>query len=117
MSSATSPAKLKERDVTRTVRDYLELRGWRPVRINAGPFGTNGMPDYCFLHYRRSLILWIEFKGPSGTLGPKQKAWIDGERVRGARVAVVRDYDVFREWYEGEYGAEGQMRLVPGGAA
>lgn len=98
--------------VTRTVRDYLELRGWRPVRINAGPFGSNGMPDYCFLHYQRSLIMWIEFKSPTGRLGPKQERWIANERARGARVVVVRQYEAFRDWYEGEYGAEGQMRLA-----
>ena len=106
----TSPA-LKERDITRTVRDYLELRGWRPVRINAGPFGKSGMPDFLFLHYQRRLAIWIEFKGPQGRLSPKQKTWIDEERRRGAIVLVVRDIDELIRWYEERYGVEGQLRL------
>lgn len=106
-----SPLKLAERDVTRTCREYLQLRGWRPIRINAGPFGSNGMPDYVFLHYAKRLILWIEFKAPNGRLGPKQVEWIEGERARGATVLIVRDYDDFCLWYERTYGVEGQQRL------
>ncbi|MEN6533171.1 MAG: VRR-NUC domain-containing protein [Bryobacteraceae bacterium] len=106
----TAPA-LKERDITRTVRDYLELRGWRPVRINAGPFGANGMPDYLFLHYQRNLCFWVEMKSPNGRLGPKQQSWIEAERRRGATVVVCRDIDSFFAWYEERFGKEGQMRL------
>ena len=111
------PPKLAERDITRTVREYLELRGWRPVRINAGPFGTNGMPDYCFLHYRRHLAMWIEFKAPKGSLSDKQSAWIAAERERGALVLVVRDIDAFIEWYDERFGAEGQSRLFGQGVS
>lgn len=107
-----SPLKLAERDVTRTCREYLQLRGWRPIRINAGPFGSNGMPDYVFLHYQRNLILWVEFKAPNGRLGPKQEEWIAGERQRGAQVIVVRDYLALVEWYEKTFGVEGQQRLA-----
>jgi len=107
----TKPLKLVERDITRTCREYLQLRGWRPIRINAGPFGSNGMPDYVFLHYQRNLILWVEFKAPNGRLGPKQVEWIEGERARGATVLIVRDYLALVEWYEKTFGVEGQQRL------
>ena len=102
---------MKEADITRTVRQFLEYRGWSAVRINAGPFGKRGVPDYVFLHYGRRLIVWIEFKGPNGRLSDEQSAWIMAERRRGATVLVVNDIDVFIAWYERNYGVDGQMRL------
>lgn len=110
-------ATLREHHISQTVREYLELRGWRPIRINAGPFGKAGMPDFLFLHYRRGLHLWIEFKGPRGRLGKHQAQWIEQEQARGARVEIVNDIDAFFKWYEQTYGVEGQMRLDGGEAA
>lgn len=104
--------RLKERDITAAVRDFLAYRGWRAVRINAGPFGKAGMPDYLFLHYKRREALWIEFKSPSGRLSPRQLAWIQEELRQGARVWVVRDVDEFMTRYAAEWG---QQRLVEAG--
>lgn len=106
-----SPAKLAERDITRTVRDYLELRGWRPVRINAGPFGKAGMPDFLWLHYQRRLMFWTEMKAPGGRLGPLQQEWIEAERKRGGLVLVVADVNAFISFYEDRFGKEGQGRF------
>jgi hypothetical protein len=109
--------RLAERDVTKQIRDYLELRGWRPVRMMSsvipGAFrvGEKGMPDYLFLHYRRRVALWVEMKAPAGRLRPEQTAWIDAERRRGGLVAVVDDLDMFDAWYTGLFGREGQTRL------
>lgn len=107
--------KIKERDVTKTVRDYMEYRGWRGVRINAGPFGKRGQPDFLFLRYvagsLKAAAVWVEFKSPKGRLSPEQTAWIDEERRRGATCIVVRDFDEFVDWYARNVGEEGQMRL------
>ena len=115
MSRVKTPFQCAERDVTRCVREYLELRHWRPVRINAGAFGKAGMPDYLFLRYRAPMdFFWVEFKAPGGRLGPLQQEWIELERRRwGARVYVVNDIHDFIRLYEAEYGREGQLRLVP----
>jgi hypothetical protein len=106
-----SPAKLAERDITRTVKEFMELHGWRPVRINAGPFGKSGMPDFLFLHYGNRWILWVEFKAPGRSPASHQRAWIDAERKRGAAVVVVDDIDEFIAWYERQYGRAIQPRL------
>jgi len=106
-----SPLKLRERDITRTCNDYLMLRGWRPVRMNAGPFGASGQPDYIMLHYRRKLALWVEYKAGEGRLGEKQVEWIANERRLGALVVVVRDIDEFMVWYDRTFGQEGQQRM------
>lgn len=110
------PMRILERDITKTVRQYLEWRGWRSVRINAGPFGKSGMPDFLFLHYERRLAVWIEFKAPRGRLSVEQTAWIEEERRRGAICLVVRDIDEFIGWYERSMGEEGQLRLKVGEA-
>lgn len=110
----TKPLKIAERDITRTCREYLELRGWRPVRINAGAFGKSGMPDFLFVHYRRGTCFWCEFKRPGGRLGPKQVEWIAAEKQRGALVIVCDGYDGLVRWYEEQFGVEGQLRLGEG---
>ena len=112
-----SRAKELERDVTKQVKKYLELRGWRGVRFQRTvansqfSSGEPGQADFIFLHYAHRLMLWIEFKSPTGHLGPKQVEWIERERLRGAIVEVVNDADAFKDWYEANYGISGQMRL------
>jgi hypothetical protein len=111
------PLKVLERDVTRTCREYLELRHWRAVRINAGPFGKAGMPDFLMLRYRRSApgqveAAWLELKSERGRLGPLQKQWIEEERAKGAVVWVVSDVSELIGLYEAMFGREGQMRLI-----
>lgn len=113
---SNKPLKLAERDVTRTVKDYLLLRGWSPVRIMGGPYSVSGMPDYLMIRYRNPCqVFWLELKASHrGRLGPKQKAWIEAERRKGATVVVCGDVDAFISWYEGRFGQEGQLRLGVG---
>lgn len=112
--------KLAERDVTRTIRDFLVLRGWSPVRINAGPFGKAGLPDYLFLHYAHREHLWIEFKSPTDRRkcrcrpGSRRKCtvcaqaeWALIEGAKGARVWRENDYEAFRERYDVEFASMG----------
>lgn len=109
---AASALKLGERDVTRTCRQYLELRGWHAIRINAGPFGKNGMPDYVFLHYARPAILFVEFKKPGGHPSRAQ-AQVHAEiRRRGGTVWVIDSYEALAGAYEPVFGREGQGRLA-----
>jgi hypothetical protein len=126
--SKKPPAKLLEKQVTEQVRDYLEYRGWRAIRMQRtvvpGAFqsGEPGMPDYLFLMYlpdRKSsltalaLALWIEFKSPTDKRNCRcrndqmrscgfctQASWRDRERRRGGTVWVINDFDWFTEVYE-----------------
>lgn len=108
-----SPLALKERDVSKQVKDFLEWRGWRPVRFQRtvipGQFqaGEPGMPDFLMLRY-----LWpgacgamrIEFKHPStGRATAEQVKWHNNERARGALVVQVDDLDTFTRWYEKQF--------------
>lgn len=107
------PDLLKERDVTRTVVDYLLAYGWRALRnqvtvVHAGggsafKVGEKGMCDWLFLHYGCSLILWIEFKKKGKKPSPVQAEWQAYERVRGATVITVDDFEEFERWYQQHY--------------
>lgn len=112
--------KLLESHVQQTVREFLELDGWRAIRTDpvsdrarGKGFGEVGMPDYLFARYRRheldgkfhldigqiAELLWVEFKAPGRKATAHQLAWHAAERARGALVLVVDDIEAFREWY------------------
>ena len=123
---APSAKRELERDVTKRVKEYLELRGWRGVRFQRTVIpsqfqsGEPGQADFLFVRYKKLPdgnpsaavdLIWIEFKANTGHLGPKQVAWIEREKGRGAVVEVVDDPDSFKIWYEATFGVTGQMRL------
>jgi hypothetical protein len=109
-----SPAKLKERDVTKQVCDFLKLRGWRPVRfqrtVMPGQFQTGepGIPDFLMLRYLENgvaLAVWVEFKHPkTGKTRDDQVIWQERERLRGATVIQVNNLEVFGKWYDTHFG-------------
>lgn len=108
------PFALKEKDVTRQVRDFLSWNQWRPFRNQvstvqnaAGGWfssGEKGMPDYLFVRYlpdkpALALNLWVEMKKPGEDLRPHQIEWHRLERLRGAFILVADDYEAFRDEY------------------
>jgi hypothetical protein len=107
--------KLREKDVTRQVCDYLGFRGWRPIRMQRtvlpGSFQTGepGQADYLFLRYLpggkpgSTVALWIEFKAPNGRLRKGQAEWHARERLRGGPVWVVDSFEDFEEAYDLEF--------------
>ena len=117
---------LSESDVVRQIRDFLQHRQWRMVRMQRtvvpGQFqsGEPGMADAVFLRYvptalpGSALILWCEFKSPNDRRKCRcaqiqgtrkqcgvclQKRWRERERSRGALVWTVNDFI----WFEQEY--------------
>ena len=124
---------LSESHVMRQVRDFMELRGWRPVRMQRtivpGQFSTcePGTADFLFLYYldkggvpAGSLCLWVELKRPKARMRCRclenrgtrkrctacdQKAWRERERARGAMVWTdVADIQKFIGEYERTFG-------------
>lgn len=117
------PFKLTEAQIVRQVRDFLEYRGWRALRMQSalvgrpqgGAFrvGEKGMADYLFLLYRNwdvggqdplswcsALVVWIEFKRPGKTPTPDQTQWMVEETARGAHVLTVSNFGDFADWYQ-----------------
>ena len=111
----SNPKTLKERDIVKQCKMFLEFHGWRAIRMQrtvvSGQFqcGEPGIPDFLFLRYpcpnsNVSNVMWIEFKSKAGKLSDKQAEWHFKERIRGATIWVVDDFDVFRQQYEENYG-------------
>ena len=126
------PPRLLEREVTGQIREFMKLKGWRPLRMQRtvmpGQFQTGepGIPDFVFLRYLKpglAAVLWIEIKRPGGKLRPAQLEWIPREQKRGAAVWVVEDFDNFHRKYYGEFGwlhdgrLAGQIELFRGALA
>lgn len=116
--------KLLERDVSKAIKEFMQLRGWRPLRMQSGTFtnpqfssfrvGEPGMPDYLFLYYLQDsecVALWVEMKRP-GDSGKcrcadgklcrvcRQTKWRVDELLRGAVVVQARSLEEFAGWYE-----------------
>jgi hypothetical protein len=133
--------KLSESDVTKQLKDFLRLRGWRILRHQVAMFagaGERGMPDLSAIRYLNStgaaLVLWLEMKAPSDRrkcrckFGNKklctvcaQKKWHAEETARGALIVTVRNIETFIEWYDQRFGwlhaagtGEGQLDLLAG---
>lgn len=124
--------ELSESHVMQQVRDFMEHRGWRPVRMQRsivpGQFSTcePGTADFLFIYYlpRRvcggSLSLWVELKRPKARMQCRclqnrgtrkrctlcdQRMWRERERARGALVWTdVSDIEKFIGEYERTFG-------------
>jgi hypothetical protein len=120
---ATVRPRILERHVQEGVTALLELDGWRAIRTDpvsdrarGKGFGEVGMPDYLYLRYgcempsiflkltppsvrAKTETMWIEFKAPTKKPKPHQVDWHEAEKIRGALVRVVDNFDEFKSWY------------------
>lgn len=116
---AQSPLKLNERNVMRQVKDFLQWRWWRYIRLQSGMVtsptagvfrvGERGMPDACAMRFfgypfGAALVLFIEFKAPNGRLRDDQIAWHSDARRRGAKVWVISSLECFEQSYAEQFG-------------
>lgn len=97
---------LREKDIQRTVCDFLRAEGWRVFEFEQQfsekkrkTVGERGMPDVLAIRYGPRMpkevpiecrilheVIWIELKTPRGRASEAQKYWIALERDRGALV-------------------------------
>jgi hypothetical protein len=123
-----SPNGLLEADVTRQVKDFMQHRGWRALRMQRtvvpGAFQTGepGIPDFLFLRYLQTefgglcCACWIELKRATrGKLSQQQKQWRDRERARGAVVLTASDIKEFHAEYYRLFGWLQSEEWVRGG--
>jgi hypothetical protein len=130
-SNYPTAQQLLERDVTKQVKDFMEFRGWRPVRMQRtvvpGAFQTGepGIPDFLFVRYLRtafsglSVAVWIELKrARGGKVSDEQHKWRDREKARGAIVLKAsniadfeREYERLFGWMRTEEWVDGQKQI------
>ncbi len=119
---------LSEAHVTRQVRDFLEARGWRAVRMNAGKWvpwaecmrygeyfrvsergrepkkpaaydwGDKHGPDWLFVHGRHG-VLYVEMKAEGKKPSKMQNAYLEVLRKEGFPATWTNSFDEFERWY------------------
>ena len=112
MKRNPSPKDLREADVAKQLRNFLEYRKWRRVRnqrtVVPGSFQTGepGMCDEQWIYYLDAhsglcVVQWIETKRAlRGKRSDDQKAWQDREVARGAVVMNCNDIEEYMREYE-----------------
>lgn len=130
---------LYEKDIARVITDYLELDGWRAIKMEAisrrewgKGTGEKGQPDYLYIRYgptgdipkdciERAMYtqaMWIEHKRKTGKVAAHQHAWHAAERARGALTLIAgidftASTDGFMDWYENSGLLRNVRRLNP----
>ena len=117
------PKPRSEREVTRDIVDYMQLRKYLPVRSPAGPVRSMrrgqetperanppGFPDWCFVRpenfpLRRAHIWFMEIKKPGKRPTKLQGAWLERLRRDG--------FDA--DWYDGFRAPEGKRPFLGDG--
>ncbi len=120
MRKIVNPKPITEAQLSKQIQDFLSIDGWRTFRmeplsnvIQRRYSAELGCPDLLSLRYGWTKplaegdllanvlgeILWIEVKRPGAKPKKHQERWHAEERMLGAEVWVVDDYDAFREKY------------------
>lgn len=76
-----------ESRIERRAVDELEAIGCLCIKV-----GFAGWPDRLIV-YAPERVVWLEFKQPTGRLGPKQKIRIEELEDRGHKVFVVTSHE------------------------
>lgn len=82
--------------VQRPTVAYARSLGWLAWKMKIE--GRNGCPDYALM--RRGVILWLEFKSPTGVLSAQQKLRHAELRSQGFEVYVIDNPDAGRALFD-----------------
>ena len=117
MTKPPSKTQLLEREVTKQIKDFMEWRSWRAIRMqrtvipNSFQTGEPGMPDFLFVRYLATgftglaVHCWVEMKRPRyGKLSEDQIKWHARERACGAVILKADDLRDFERQYERLFG-------------
>lgn len=79
---------IKESDIQRNIKDYLQYKGWFVVKIHQSLGSYKGIADlYCIKDGRS---VWIEVKTPNGRLSEYQMKFRDDIIRQGGEYLVAR---------------------------
>ncbi len=101
-------AALPENCLERQICDFCTIRGWLPIRIQAGVFRSldgkryisgakKGTPDWVFL--RRDNHMLIEAKAPGGRVSAEQADFARLAAALKLRCCMPRSLEEFEKWY------------------
>ena len=107
--------KVLEKDIQRSILQYLALRKVWHRRINSGGamlnghggrgqfvrFGASGMPDI-LARGSNGAVIWIEVKSPTGRQTEDQRKWQEDMERFGDVYILARSLDDVRALFEGK---------------
>ena len=110
MKSIPKPGNLLEKEVTGQVTDFLEMKGWTPIRLHTGTtrakgayirHGKKGRLDWVMVHPAYPSF-WCEMKRNSGgKISPEQEESIALLERQGYEVVVPASIEEFKLWHAG----------------
>lgn len=100
--------KIKESDIQRGIKQYLQMRGFKVSKIMQGPLSELGIPDlWCigiihknseFDHFYQ---FWCEVKTPTGKMSKHQIKFKADVEALGGTVLIARSIEDIEEYLEG----------------
>ena len=107
MTAFRIPA-LRESDVTKQIKGFLESRGWYAVRLQSGVvrgitrdsfmrLGKKGLPDWIFVRGREALF--VEMKRPGKKPSQDQARWFEWAEIQGIMAVWCDGLGNFLEKY------------------
>lgn len=83
--------KIKESDIQRDIKTFLQYRGWFVVKIHQSMGSYKGIADlYCL---KNGLSVWVEVKTPKGRMSEHQERFKDDVEQNGGHYIVARGID------------------------
>lgn len=82
------PAKVKESDIQRQIKEYLQWHGWYVIKIHQSLGSYRGIADLYAL--KDGQHVWIEVKTPKGRLSEAQEKFRQDIISHGGKYLVAR---------------------------
>lgn len=100
--------KIKESDIQRNIKQYLQMRGFKVIKIMQGPLSELGIPDlWCigivrkYDDFSRLHQFWCEVKTPTGKMSKHQLKFKTDVEALGGTVLIARSIEDIKKYLEG----------------
>lgn len=100
--------KIKESDIQRSVKQYLQMRGFKVSKIMQGPLSELGIPDlWCIGIIKKHKDIqmmyqfWCEVKTPTGKMSKHQLKFKADVEALGGTVLIARSIEDIEKYLEG----------------
>lgn len=80
-----------ETAIRSAIRGYLQVHGWKIVRIVQSALSEKGIPDLVAI--RDGVTVWLEIKRPGGKLSEYQRAWREDLEAHGGNWMLARSIE------------------------
>jgi Holliday junction resolvase len=86
-----SELKIKESDIQRTIKEYLQIKGWLVKKIQQSALSEKGIADLFALKAGRTI--WVEVKTKIGKQSHEQVIFEQDVKSHGGEYLIARSVD------------------------